>query len=353
MKPASELANVGNNPASGGRLLLAIESSCDDTSASVLRGNVVLSNIVAGQHIHARYGGVVPELASRAHQENIVPVVDTAISEANVSTSDIEAIAFTQGPGLMGSLLVGASFAKAMALSLDVPLVAVDHMQAHILAHLIYDAERSPPLFPFLCLTVSGGHTQLVLVHSALEFELMGQTLDDAAGEAFDKAAKMLGLGYPGGPLVDRLAKDGDPTRFVFARPQVPGLDMSFSGMKSSLLQLIHKESKSDARFVDENLAHLCASFQNAVVAYLMKKTEAAMSLTNARHLAVAGGVSANSLLRSELEGLANRHGWSAHIPRFEYCTDNAAMIGMAGQLLLDAGKGADQLTVPKARMPW
>jgi len=295
----------------------------------------------------------VPELASRAHQENIVPVVDAAIKEARVSINEIEAIAFTQGPGLMGSLLVGASFAKAMALSLGVPMVAVDHMQAHILAHMIHDPDRESPRFPFLCLTVSGGHTQLVLVHSTLEFELMGQTLDDAAGEAFDKAAKMLGLGYPGGPVVDRLAKDGDTSRFTFARPQVPGLDMSFSGMKSSLLQLIQKESKTNARFVEDNLTHLCASFQKAVVAYLMKKTEAAMLQARARHLAVAGGVSANSLLRRELVSLTVRHGWSAHIPRFEYCTDNAAMIGMAGQLLLDAGRKADQRTVPMARMPW
>lgn len=347
------MANVGNNPASIGRLILAIESSCDDTSAAVLRGPVVLSNIVAGQQVHARYGGVVPELASRAHQENIVPVVHAALSGAGVSIHAIEAIAFTQGPGLMGSLLVGASFAKALALSLSVPMVAVDHMQAHILAHLIHDPDRTPPQFPFLCLTVSGGHTQLVLVHSALRFELLGQTLDDAAGEAFDKAAKMLGLGYPGGPLIDRYAKDGDPTRFTFARPQVPGLDMSFSGMKSSLLQLIQKETGTDAQFIEKHLPHLCASFQRAVVGYLIRKTEAAMVQTHAMHLAVAGGVSANSLLRSELGRVAEQHGWTAHIPRFEYCTDNAAMIGMAGQLLLDAGQRADQRTVPMPRMPW
>lgn len=347
---AVQRAKVGNNGAKGGPLLLAIESSCDDTSAAVLKGFEVLSNMVAGQGVHHRYGGVVPELASRAHQQNIVPVVQAALDEAGVVASQLQAIAFTLGPGLMGSLHVGVSFAKAMGMALDVPLVAVDHMQAHVLAHFLVDGDKPQPSFPFLCLTVSGGHTQIVRVDGPLSMTVIGRTLDDAAGEAFDKAAKMMGLGYPGGPIVDQLSGNGDASKFNFPPPKVAGLDMSFSGFKTSLLYLIQRETVLQAKYVDENLPHLCASFQNAIVSYLIKKVEKAAAQTGITQIALAGGVSANSALRKGLLERGQKMGWQVFIPKFEYCTDNAAMIGGAAQFLLAEGITVGQTCVPFAR---
>lgn len=347
---AVQRAKVGNNGAKGGPLLLAIESSCDDTSAAVLEGFNVRSNLVAGQAVHNKYGGVVPELASRAHQQNIVPVVSAALAEAGVLPHQLDAIAFTLGPGLMGSLHVGVSFAKAMGLALNLPLVAVDHMQAHVLAHFIIDGDKPQPQFPFLCLTVSGGHTQIVQVDGPLSMAVIGRTLDDAAGEAFDKAAKMMGLGYPGGPIVDRLAKEGDASKFTFSPPKVAEHDMSFSGFKTSLLYLIQRESGADPGFVEANLPHLCASYQKAVVGYLLKKMAMAVTQTGIRHVALAGGVSANSALRGALTELGQRNGWHVFVPKFEYCTDNAAMIGCAAQFLLADGRTVGQNCVPFAR---
>jgi N6-L-threonylcarbamoyladenine synthase len=331
-------------------LILAIESSCDDTGAAVLRGNRVLSNIVAGQEVHRQYGGVVPELASRAHQAHIVPVVHQALAAAGVDKTALDAIAFTVGPGLMGSLLVGTSFAKAMALALDIPLIAVDHMQAHVLAHFI-EGDAPPPSCPFLCLTVSGGHTQIVRVDAPLSMEVIGRTLDDAAGEAFDKASKLLGLGYPGGPLVDRLAKQGDPHRFQFATPRLDGHDYSFSGVKTSFLNLVQKGRQADPDFIEKHLHDLCASYQRHVVTYLLDVMEGAMRETGVRSIALAGGVSANSELRTRFQELGERHGCTVHIPPFAYCTDNAAMIGIAGLFKLQAGEMAGQNTVAMARM--
>jgi N6-L-threonylcarbamoyladenine synthase len=308
--------------------ILAIESSCDDTSAAVLANDIVMSNITAGQEVHRNFGGVVPELASRAHQQHIVPVVDQAIKVANVRLDNLDAIAYTKGPGLLGSLLVGSSFAKSLSLALQVPLIEVNHMQAHILAHFIKDGSPAPE-FPFLCLTVSGGHTQLVLLKSHFEMELIGQTIDDAAGEAFDKCAKILGLPYPGGPEIDRLAQSGDPDKFQFSKPRIEGLDFSFSGLKTSFLYFLQKEMKANPLFVQQNMADLCASIQKAIVDILIDKMNKAIAQTKVENIALAGGVSANSALRLAFEALGKDRNCRVFIPKFEYCTDNAAMIGI------------------------
>lgn len=326
--------------------ILAIESSCDDTSAAVVKDAKILANLIAGQKIHELWGGVVPELASRAHQQNIVPVVDAALKQAGVERSEITAVAFTRGPGLIGSLLVGVSFAKAYALALNLPLIEVNHMQAHILAHFI----DNKPNFPFMCLTVSGGHTQLVLVKDFLQMEVVGETIDDAAGEAFDKSAKLLGLPYPGGPLIDKYAKQGNPNRFVFAEPQVGELEFSFSGFKTSVLYFLQKEVKKDPDFVQNNLPDLCASIQKAIIDILLKKLEKAAHKYGVKEIALAGGVSANSELRERFNALAVKNNWVAHIPKFEYCTDNAAMIAMAAHYKYLSGDFSTQDAEPLAR---
>jgi len=310
-------------------VILGIESSCDDTCAAILQGQKILSNIVANQDIHKIYGGVVPELASRAHQQNIIPVVDAAIKKANIKKEDITAIAFTKGPGLLGSLLVGSSFAKSFAMGMNIPLIAVNHMQGHILSHFI-DEGRSMPKFPFLCLTVSGGHTQIVKIESPSKMEVIGTTIDDAAGEAFDKSAKILGLPYPGGPLIDKYAKNGNPHTFEFGKPKVKELNFSFSGLKTSIMRLIQKGVVENHNFIAENLEDLCASIQQSIVSILLKKLEKAIQQTNITQIAIAGGVSANSHLRNELEQLAITKGYQLYIPKSEYCTDNAAMITIA-----------------------
>jgi N6-L-threonylcarbamoyladenine synthase len=320
--------------------ILAIESSCDDTSAAVLKNDIVLSNIVANQIIHQKYGGVVPELASRAHQQNIVPVVHQAIEQAGITKKQLSAIAFTRGPGLMGSLLVGTSFATTFAMALDIPFIDVNHMQAHILAHFIKTSDKnnitSKPKFPFICLTISGGHTQLVQVNSYFDFKILGETTDDAAGEAFDKSAKILGLQYPGGPLIDKLAKKGNPKAFPFPIPKTKKeLDFSFSGFKTAVLRFIQKNTKENHNFIKENLEDICASIQNGIVSILIKKIEKAVSLTGINQIAIAGGVSANSEIRKQLTAMANKKKWDVFIPPFEYTTDNAAMIGIVGYLKL------------------
>ncbi|MCB0519163.1 MAG: tRNA (adenosine(37)-N6)-threonylcarbamoyltransferase complex transferase subunit TsaD [Lewinellaceae bacterium] len=330
-------------------IILGIESSCDDTAAAVLRDGTILSNVVASQEVHKLYGGVVPEVASRAHQENIVPVVDMALKKAGIDKGDLNGIAFTKGPGLIGSLLVGSSFAKAMALGLGVPLMGVHHMQAHILAHF---AEAPMPKFPFLCLTVSGGHTQLVLVKDYLVMELLGETLDDAAGEAFDKTGKMLGLDYPAGPIIDQLAQQGQPV-FDFPEPQVKGLDFSFSGLKTAILYFLRDQSRADPGFIQNNLADICASVQERITSILLKKLKAAALQTGIREIAIAGGVSANSGLRKGLENMGQAEGWNTYIPKFEYCTDNAAMIAVTGYYKYLKGDFAGQDVVPTARMDW
>ncbi|MFZ6052253.1 tRNA (adenosine(37)-N6)-threonylcarbamoyltransferase complex transferase subunit TsaD [Halocola ammonii] len=332
--------------------ILAIESSCDDTSAAVFCNDRLLSNEVATQAIHKKYGGVVPELASRAHQKNIVPVVDIALKNAGVDRSQIGAMAFTRGPGLLGSLLVGVSFAKSFALARNIPLLEVNHMQAHILAHFIKDEdEKDAPEFPFLCLTVSGGHTQIVKVNSHLDMELIGHTIDDAAGEAFDKGAKILGLPYPGGPHVDKRAREGDPEKFAFTIPNVPGLDFSFSGLKTSLLYFIRDNEKENPNFLEENLNDICASYQQAIVTFLLQKLKRAARETGVKNICLAGGVSANSNLRNQLTELGESQGWKVFIPRFEYCTDNAAMIGIAGYFKYLKGEFASQDITPAARL--
>jgi N6-L-threonylcarbamoyladenine synthase len=314
-------------------VILGIESSCDETAASVCRDGRILSNIIAGQDIHSRYGGVVPELASRAHIENIFPVVDQALLESHINLGELNAIAFTQSPGLIGSLLVGAQFAKSLAMSLDIPLIAVHHMQAHVLANLIGVSENpgETPDFPFLCLTVSGGHTQIVVCHSPNRMEVIGETTDDAAGEAFDKSAKILGLPYPGGPLIDRFAADGDASRFRFPEPQIPGLDFSFSGLKTAILYFIQKEKKKSPDFVEKNLADICASIQGRIVSILLNKLKKASIQTGIRRVCLAGGVSANKGLRKTFEETGLSLGWKTFIPKMEYCTDNAAMIALTG----------------------
>ncbi len=314
--------------------ILAIETSCDDTGAAVLENDKVLSNIVATQTIHEQYGGVVPELASRNHQQNIIPVVDAALKKSRISKAELSAIAYTKGPGLSGSLLVGASFAKSLAIGLDLPLIGVHHMQAHILSHFIRNKETDlVPRFPFLCLTVSGGHTQIVVLKNHFEQEIIGETLDDAAGEAFDKSAKMLGLPYPGGPLIDKYAQLGNPSAFTFAIPQIQNYDYSFSGLKTSILYFLQKEIAKDADFITKNLNDLCASIQATIVKILLLKLKKAIVNTQVKDIALAGGVSANSGLRIGFEALAKAKNVYAYIPPFEYCTDNAAMIGITGYL--------------------
>ena len=315
--------------------ILGIESSCDDTSASVVCDGKVVSNIVANQEVHAQYGGVVPELASRAHQQNIVPVVHQALEQANITKDKLSAIAFTRGPGLMGSLLVGTSFAKSLALGLEIPLIDVNHMQAHILAHFIEEKEEDSkiPSFPFICLTISGGHTQIVKVTSHFKMEILGETIDDAVGEAFDKSAKILGLKYPGGPLIDLHAKSGNPKAFSFTKPKVGDLNFSFSGLKTGILYFIQKQQRINPNFIEEHLNDICASIQYTIVEILMEKLKNAVKQTNIKHIAIAGGVSANSEIRARLK-LAEKHfGWTTYIPKFEYTTDNAAMIAITGYL--------------------
>ena len=331
--------------------ILAIESSCDDTAAAVLRNDVVLSNLVAGQDVHREFGGVVPELASRAHQKNIVPVVHQALKVANIAPSQLSAIAFTSGPGLLGSLLVGASFAKSMSLALGIPLLDIHHMQAHVLAHFVKTEGMSAPPFPFLCLTVSGGHTQIVLVKSHFDLEIIGQTIDDAAGEAFDKAAKIMGLPYPGGPLIDKYAQRGNPKAFAFNKPRMDNYNFSFSGLKTSILYFLQKEVKVNPDFIQEHLSDLCASIQSTIVAILMDKLELAARETGINHIALAGGVSANSGLRQALLDREKSLGWTVYLPKFEYTTDNAAMIGIVGYYKFLQGTFADENVAAKARM--
>ena len=331
--------------------ILGIESSCDDTSAAVICDGKVLSNIVANQEIHAKYGGVVPELASRAHQQHIVPVVHQAIKQAGITKEDLHAISFTKGPGLMGSLLVGTSFAKSLALGLNIPLIDVNHMQAHILAHFIKEENSSVPPFPFICLTISGGHTQIVKVTDHFSFEVLGETIDDAVGEAFDKSAKILGLPYPGGPLVDKYAQLGDPNKFSFTKPKVGDLDFSFSGLKTGILYFIKKNLKENPAFIEENLNDICASIQHTIVEILMQKLKNTVKKTGIKHVAIAGGVSANSEIRKRLH-LANEHwGWTTYIPKFEYTTDNAAMIAITGYLKYKDKKYADISVKAVARL--
>ena len=313
--------------------ILGIESSCDDTSASVICNGKVLSNVVANQEVHSKYGGVVPELASRAHQQNIVPVVQQALEQANITKEKLTAIAFTKGPGLMGSLLVGTSFAKSLSLGLEIPLLDVNHMQAHILAHFIEDEGSNIPSFPFICLTISGGHTQIVKVTDHFKMEILGETIDDAVGEAFDKSAKILGLKYPGGPLIDLHAKSGNPKAFSFTKPKVGDLNFSFSGLKTGILYFIQKQQRINPNFIEEHLNDICASIQYTIVEILMEKLKNAVKQTNIKHIAIAGGVSANSEIRARLK-LAEKHfGWTTYIPKFEYTTDNAAMIAITGYL--------------------
>jgi N6-L-threonylcarbamoyladenine synthase len=332
--------------------ILGIESSCDDTSAAVLEDQVILSNLIANQEVHRTYGGVVPELASRAHQQNIIPVVEQALMRAKISKNQLHAVAFTRGPGLLGSLLVGTSFAKSFALALGIPIIEIDHMEAHILAHFIQepDGGRELPEFPFLCLTVSGGHTQIVLVQDYFDFQIVGKTIDDAAGEAFDKAAKIMGLPYPGGPLIDKLGADGDENAFTFPAPSVPGLDYSYSGLKTSFLYFLRDRLKEDPLFIENHKADIAASIQKAIIDILMKKLILAAKEYNINRIAIAGGVSANSRLRKELSSRSGELGWKVFIPKFEYCTDNAAMIAIAGYYKYLKGEFAGQSISAYAR---
>nr|WP_315232759.1 tRNA (adenosine(37)-N6)-threonylcarbamoyltransferase complex transferase subunit TsaD [uncultured Flavobacterium sp.] len=331
--------------------ILAIESSCDDTAAAILQNDKVLSNVVANQLIHNQYGGVVPELASRAHQQNIVPVIDAALCNANIQKEQLSAIAFTQGPGLMGSLLVGSSFAKSIALALKVPLIAVNHMQAHVLAHFIDEEGYEKPTFPFLALTISGGHTQIIKVDNYFEMTVIGETTDDAVGEAFDKSAKILGLPYPGGPLIDKYAQLGNPKAFAFTKPKVPGLDFSFSGLKTAILYFIQKKKLENPNFVDENLNDICASIQHTIIEILMDKIKLAVKETGIKQIAIGGGVSANSGIRNTLKETENKYGWKTFIPKFEYTTDNAAMIGIVGYQKFLSQKFETSSVVSKARI--
>lgn len=330
--------------------ILAIESSCDETSAAVCRDGQILTNYIAGQAIHEQYGGVVPELASRAHMQHIVPVVDVALRQAGIGTADLDAIAFTQAPGLIGALLVGTCFAKSLALALDKPLIAVHHMQAHVLANLIGEPA---PSFPFLCLTVSGGHTQIVLCRSPLDMEVLGETLDDAAGEAFDKSAKLLELPYPGGPLIDRHARLGDPNRFSFPEPQIQGLNFSFSGLKTSILYFLQDGKRADPAFVSKNLDDICASIQQRIVTILLHKLSRAARETGIREICIAGGVSANSALRQSLKEMGAHRNWNTYIPAFEYCTDNAAMIAKTAYYKYQKSQFAPLDISPSARAEW
>ncbi len=314
-------------------IILGIESSCDDTSAAVIKDGYLLSNVIASQQVHKDYGGVVPELASRAHEQNIVPVVSQAIDKAGLTLEDIDAIAFTRGPGLLGSLLVGTSFAKSLGIALDIPIVMVNHLQGHILANFIkqYDKDNRQPSFPYLCLLVSGGNSQIVRVNSPLDFEILGQTIDDAVGEAFDKCSKMMGLGYPGGPVIDRLAKEGDPYRFQFAKPRIPGLDYSFSGVKTSLLYFVRDEMAKDPEFMEKNKEDICAGFQKTLIDILLDKLVKAAKMTGIKEITIGGGVSANSGLRNRIEEEGRKRGWNTYLPEFKFTTDNAAMIAIAG----------------------
>jgi N6-L-threonylcarbamoyladenine synthase len=343
--------------------ILAIESSCDDTSAAICRDGVILSNLIATQKVHEQYGGVVPELASRAHMQNIVPVVEAAMQKAGVDTGDIDAVAFTQAPGLIGALLVGGQFAKSMALALDKPLIAVHHMQAHVLANLISDPK---PAFPFLCLTVSGGHTQIVLCKSPSDMSVLGETIDDAAGEAFDKSAKLLGLPYPGGPLIDKYAANGNPLAYKFPEPQIAGLNFSFSGLKTSFLYFLQNAGTANVfkeeftateaerkKFIDNNLADICASIQHRIVSILLNKLKKAAAETGVKEICIAGGVSANSGLRKGLKDLGGKMGWNTFIPAFEYCTDNAGMIAITGYHKFIAGDFASLEIIPSAKAEW
>ena len=343
--------------------ILAIESSCDETSASICRDGMILSNIIATQKIHEQYGGVVPELASRAHMQHIVPVVDTALIKSGIDISEVDGIAFTQAPGLIGALLVGAQFAKSLALSLDKPLIAVHHMQAHVLANMIEDPK---PSFPFLCLTVSGGHTQIVLCHSPYKMEILGQTIDDAAGEAFDKSAKLLGLPYPGGPLVDKYAKEGNPMAYKFTEPKIAGYNFSFSGLKTSILYFLQNAGTSNVYkeeftataeerkiFIDNHLADICASIQHRIVSILLNKLQKAARDTGINEICIAGGVSANSGLRKGLTELGEKMGWKTYIPPFQFCTDNAGMIAITGYYKYLAGNFASLDIIPSARAEW
>ncbi len=333
--------------------ILGIESSCDDTSAAVIRDGVILSNVIASQAVHERYGGVVPELASRAHQQNIIPVVHDALKQAGVTKQEISAVAFTRGPGLLGSLLVGTSFAKGLSSALNIPMVEVNHLQAHVQAHFIKETsdDTNRPEFPFLCLLVSGGNSQIILVKSHRQMEIIGQTIDDAAGEAFDKCAKVMGLGYPGGPVVDKLAKQGDPGRFTFSKPHIAGYDYSFSGLKTSFLYFLRDELKTDPGFIGKNKEDLCASLQKTIVDILMDKLYRASKELKIKEVAVAGGVSANSGLRAAFEDYSRRYGWKIHIPKFAYTTDNAAMVAISGYYKYLDGEFCGKDVAPYARV--
>lgn len=334
--------------------ILGIESSCDDTAASILYNGKILSNIVAGQNVHKAFGGVVPELASRAHQQNIIPVVDQAIKQAGIQKSDLNGIAYTNGPGLLGSLLVGASFAKSMAMGLAIPIMEVNHMQGHVLAHFIKSNQNETfknPVFPFLCLTVSGGHTQILRVNDYFDMQILGETTDDAAGEAFDKIAKIIGLPYPGGPLIDKFAQNGNTTKYRFTHPKVPGLDFSFSGLKTAVLYFLQKNTQQDPDFVENNKADICASVQKTIVDILMEKITKASEQYGINQIALAGGVAANSMLRKTLQDTGLNLGWEVFIPKFEYCTDNAAMIAIAGYYKYLKADFASQDTAASARL--
>ena len=334
-------------------LILGIESSCDDTSAAVLRDEYLLSNVMASQEVHRRYGGVIPELASRAHQQNILPVVSEALKQAGVTLDAVDAIAFTRGPGLLGSLLVGTSFTKGLAVATGKPLIEVNHLQGHILSHFVKVEGRDNrcPEFPFLCLLVSGGHTQIVRVDDPLHFEILGQTIDDAVGEAFDKCSKMLGLGYPGGPIIDRLAKEGDPKRFQFRKPHIEGLDYSFSGVKTSLLYFVRDEMAKDPEFLEKNKEDLCASFQKTLIDILLDKLVKAAKQTGIKEVTIGGGVSANSGLRARIEAEGKKRGWNTYLPEFKFTTDNAAMIAIAGYYHYLAGERTPLDVAPVSRM--
>lgn len=332
--------------------ILGIESSCDDTSAAILEDDSILSNIIANQDVHMKFGGVVPELASRSHQQNIIPVIHRALQEANISKKQLSAIAFTRGPGLMGSLLVGTSFAKAFAMGLNIPLIEIDHMQAHILAHFVQlkNNRKAVPEFPFLCLTVSGGHSQIVRINNYFDMKLLGQTIDDAAGEAFDKTAKIMGLDYPGGPIIDKLAKEGNPKAFAFPIPQIKNLDYSFSGIKTSFLYFLRDNLKINEHFIEENKADLAASMQYTIVKILMEKLVKAAKQEGIKEIAIAGGVSANSGLRTAIKNGEKKYGWNTYIPDFQFTTDNAAMIAITGLFKYQKGEFTDQKAIPYSR---
>ncbi len=331
--------------------ILGIESSCDDTAASIIYNGKILSNVIASQKIHEEYGGVVPELASRAHQQNIVPVVAQALAKANITKEQLNAIAFTRGPGLMGSLLVGTSFAKSLAYGLNIPLIDVNHMQAHILAHFIDEEGFNKPPFPFLAMTISGGHTQIVKVKHYFDMEVIGETIDDAVGEAFDKSGKILGLGYPAGPVIDKLAKLGNPKAFQFTKPKVDGLNFSFSGLKTAILYFIQKETKANPKFIEENLNDICASIQYTIIRILIDKLKLASKQTGIKHIAIGGGVSANSGIRQALKDGEQKYGWTTYVPKFEFTTDNAAMIAIVGYLKYLEGDFSEQNITASARL--